>query len=288
GLINHNDIEALEEYKDIYTNDVKRYSNEVLLSQKNYNNIFLTGGTGYLGIHLVNEILNRTESTIYLLVNSISVEAAKEKLNKRFLYYFNEENLLKKYQSRINIILGDITQNKFGMECKEYEKLSYKIDCVLHSAAKIKHYGNWEDFHNVNIEGTKNVLKFAKTGLKKDFNYISTLSIASGGDYVIFSEYDKKGNHMIENYYLRSKVLAEEAVLVARDSGLNCNIYRLNSLFMNYCSKKMPYNFKEEGFYMVIKAMNNLGIYPFLINPVLDLSGVNQVAEAIVTLFNKE
>ncbi len=25
----------------------------------------------------------------------------------------------------------------------------------------------------------------------------------------------------------------------------------------------MPYNFKEEGFYMVIKAMNNLGIYPF-------------------------
>ncbi|PGK67589.1 SDR family oxidoreductase, partial [Bacillus thuringiensis] len=83
------------------------------------------------------------------------------------LYYFNEENLLKKYQSRINIILGDITQNKFGMECKEYEKLSYKIDCVLHSAAKIKHYGNWEDFHNVNIEGTKNVLKFAKTGLKK-------------------------------------------------------------------------------------------------------------------------
>ncbi len=43
---------------------------------------------------------------------------------------------------------------------------------------------------------------------------------------------------MIENYYLRSKVLAEEAVLVARDSGLNCNIYRLNSLFMNYCSKK--------------------------------------------------
>ncbi|MEL7246533.1 MAG: phosphopantetheine-binding protein, partial [Cyanobacteria bacterium J06573_2] len=48
----------------------------------NPQNIFLTGGTGFLGAFVIHELLNQTDADIYCLVRAVDAEAGKEKLKK--------------------------------------------------------------------------------------------------------------------------------------------------------------------------------------------------------------
>ncbi len=51
------------------------------------------------------------------------------------------------------------------------------IDIIINSAALVKHYGNYESFSNINIEGTKSVVNICKKYNKKLY-HISTLSVS--------------------------------------------------------------------------------------------------------------
>src|SRR5205085_4669799 len=42
--------------------------------------IFLTGATGFLGVHLLHELLQKTQATIYCLVRASALEQGRQKL----------------------------------------------------------------------------------------------------------------------------------------------------------------------------------------------------------------
>jgi thioester reductase-like protein len=46
-------------------------------------------------------------------------------------------------------------------------------------------------------------------------------------------------------------------------------------------------NKESNAFYSFVNAMNNIGLFPDLHEPILDMTGVDQAAKAIVTLFDR-
>ena len=42
------------------------------------------------------------------------------------------------------------------------EDLPQDIQTVIHTAASVKHYGSYDNFHKINVMGTKHVTDYAK------------------------------------------------------------------------------------------------------------------------------
>src|SRR5437868_3775488 len=85
---------------------------------------FVTGATGFIGRHLVEELLAKREGDIYVLVR----EGSQAKL----------EDLHKKrwgLDERIKPVVGDLAQERLGVDEKWIEEQTGKIGHFFHLAA---------------------------------------------------------------------------------------------------------------------------------------------------------
>ncbi len=39
-------------------------------------------------------------------------------------------------------------------------KLADKVDCIINSAANVKHYGHYSEFYAVNVKGNQRLIEF--------------------------------------------------------------------------------------------------------------------------------
>jgi FlaA1/EpsC-like NDP-sugar epimerase len=73
-------------------------------------NVLLTGATGYLGIHILNELIESDAQYIYCLVRGKTIEAAEHRLNTMLYYYFNK-SFAPLFGTRLHVVLGDVTSD---------------------------------------------------------------------------------------------------------------------------------------------------------------------------------
>ena len=191
-------------------------------------NIFITGGTGFLGWELVKELLKGDDPKLYLLSRGKTKQSARERVFSliRKDYKGGER---KKIFTRIEVIGGDITGKNFGINKSRLEKLYKKIDMIYHCAALCEFGIPLRNIRKINVFGTKNVLDFAlkckKKGCFSSFHYISTVAVMgkSGG---IFYEDALDVNQEFNNTYEQTKFEAEKSIEEYRDRGLNISVYR--------------------------------------------------------------
>lgn len=312
-----NPVETFKEFKNAYyrrselirrffnneyfVNDFKQYNskNEMLINQLNdeiieYHNILLTGVTGYLGIYLLREILLKTNSNLYLLVRKKDGCDAEERIKRKIIHFFGEP-FYYEYSSRFNVIEGDLSIDKLGLTQEVYEELQSKIDCIFHVAANTSHFGVYESFYTANVVATCNIIEFAKNGIKKDINYVSSYATAeakyTNANHVFFSEYDeveKEIDNENANYYVKTKIIGETLINKARKEGINANIYRMDNIAFEYERGIMQENIDNNAFSLLIRAFFKLGIIPDINCLIFDCSFVDYIAKAVITLFNKK
>ena len=56
---------------------------------ENLGNVLLTGSTGFLGIHILNELFEKENGTIYCLIRANNNQTPKSRLKSAWNYYFN-------------------------------------------------------------------------------------------------------------------------------------------------------------------------------------------------------
>ena len=282
--------QAIKPLYDGYIEDIESYKKFNLHNETSYKNILLTGATGYVGVNILKELIFSTDSKVYLILRGKTIREAEERLIQKTDFYFGEE-FYTKYKNRINIVTGNISEDYLGLDINTYNKLSLKIDCIINSAANVKHYGKYEDFYGVNVLGTKHLLDFAEKGLRKDFNQISTLSVGHGNipgtSLVMFSESQIDIGQESDNVYVRSKLEAEKLVEEAGKNTLNTKIFRVGNVTFNYETGLFQENITENAFYQNIKSFIKLNCIPKIEGNTLDFCFVDQLSKAIVMLFNK-
>jgi fengycin family lipopeptide synthetase D len=285
--------------KDISENindfEFKKYdnilsSNNILpesLHKENSGNILITGTTGFLGAHILREFLTSENGIAYCIIRPEAGLNTKEKLLKKLHYYFGKE-LDKYFNSRIIIIDSDISQKNLGISPKDTKLLSENISYVVNSAAKVAHFGNYELFKKINVDGVENLLKFCKK-YNKRFYQISTVSI-SGTNFsnenitepVTFYENNIYIKQSLDNVYIKSKFYAEKLILDYIKDGLDAYIIRVGNLMNRFSDLKFQPNVEENAFISRLNSFIKIGKLPeYLSDEYLEITPIDFCAKAI-------
>ncbi|MGL4858572.1 MAG: SDR family oxidoreductase, partial [Enterobacteriaceae bacterium] len=186
--------------------------------------VLLTGATGYLGCHLLEQLLKQTSSRLCLLIRGKDAQQAWQRLDQRFQRYFDQS--LQQWESRLEVLAADIEQRHLGLDPVCYQRLLQEVNSVLHCAALVKHYGDYEQFYSANVQATAHLLEFAREAKSCDLHYISTVSVLCEGyvpgerEWTFDDGCDGSQLAGRENYYASSKYEGERLCLKYRDLGV--------------------------------------------------------------------
>jgi len=252
---------------------------------QNPKSIFLTGATGFLGVYLLYELLQKTTAKIYCLVRCEDDRAGLDRLQKALQFYELWEEV---FRDRIVIVIGDLSKPLFGLSAEEFEELAAKIDIIYHSGAGVNIRSSYEELKATNVLATQEILRFAGIAKTKPVNYISSLGVFftpaySEEDRIL--ETDVADFAVLKNGYQKTKAVAEKMLQIARERGLSACTYRPGRI-MPDSKTGINNNF---GFFLVvlIKACILLRKYPSR-STAFEIAPVDYVSGAIVNLSLQE
>ena len=255
-------------------------------------NVLLTGATGYLGIHILRELIDSDAENIYCLVRGKTQEKAESRLRTLLFYYF-ANSFKELFGTRLHIILGDVT----GDLCSACgDMMATSINTVFNCAAIVKHFSEGTEIEDVNIGGARRCIDFCiKTGAA--LVHVSTASTRGlwTGDNMeelnnklpaVFNEQRLHMGQYLGNKYIYSKYMAERLILDAVAlHGLTAKIMRVGNLAARSTDGEFQANFSTNSFMGRIRIYNMLGCCPYnLCYTPVEFSPINEVAHAIVLL----
>ena len=83
----------------------------------------------------------------------------------RILHFYFGTKYDKYIGNRIKIVEGDIISHNFKLSDNLYDKIGNTIDCVINSAAIVRHYGNETLFDETNIKKVFKILLISAENL---------------------------------------------------------------------------------------------------------------------------
>ena len=246
-------------------------------------NVLLTGATGYLGIHVLQELIQSDADNIYCLVRDKNMDAAEHRL-KTLLFYYFESTYDELFGKRLHIVLGDVTNDLTNL-------VQVKIDTVFNCAAVVKHFSEGTEIEDVNVGGAQRCVDLClKTSAR--LVHISTYSTSGlnvndtmAPDYV-FTEQKLYDGQYLGNQYVHSKFLAERIVLQSiAENGLSAKVIRVGNLAARTSDGEFQINFSTNSFMGRIKVFNMLGCFPYsLYESKVEFSPIDEVAHTIILL----
>jgi len=171
--------------------------------------IFLTGGSGFIGSRIVEELLSEDSPLKPSKITVFDIQP----------YEGITSNL-------IEFIQGDI------FDYEAVEKASKWADITIHSAAII----DWgtkseQEILNINVEGTKNVIKACKINNIKQLVYTSSLDAVFTGSPLVDIDETQPYPETHHTVYCESKKLGELAVLEAHSTNLKTCVLRPSDVY---------------------------------------------------------
>jgi nucleoside-diphosphate-sugar epimerase/predicted dehydrogenase len=215
--------------------------------------VLVTGASGFLGLHLVEELLKK----------GFKVRVITRRILKKF-----------KGEPNLEMVYGDIRDP----ECVRMAVAG--VHTIYHCASITTNKGNWDDFEETNINGTRYLLNAAVENFVRKFIYVSSVAVygfahRNGHDFI--GEDAGHGQNLPEFYYYpKSKIEAEKLVMethrmrnlpvvILRPGVLfgpgGKNIFKNKKIFISAKSKVLPYIYvKNVVNAMILSANTDISI----------------------------
>ncbi|WP_223608498.1 amino acid adenylation domain-containing protein [Chryseobacterium sp. OSA05B] len=195
--------------------------------------IFLTGVTGFVGIHLLQELLDTTDANIYCLVRAQDEFHAVEKINRCFKQYHIERK--ENQKQRIIPVIGDLSLPLLGLSDEVFKNLAGMLDLIYHSGSSVNFIEPYSYMKAPNVEGLREIIKLAGAEKTKCLALLSTISVYSWGHVFTGKTVMLESDDIAQNLmsvskdigYVRSKWVMEAVADLAAKQGLPLITYRL-------------------------------------------------------------
>ena len=285
----HNKIQNIPETS---LSILEKTTKETVIKEYHPKNILLTGVTGYLGIHILEEFIKNENGKVYCIIRKEPGLSISRKFTQKLTYYFGEKynHLINK---RIILVNGDICKPNFGLQQDDLLNLTNDIDIVINSAANVAHFGIYDKFYNTNVKSVEYIVDFCKEFNKKLYQ-ISTTGVSGKKinpdhegerDKTEFDESCLYIGQFLDNVYTYTKFEAETIVLDAIANNVDAYILRLGNLMPRLSDGIFQENIKENAFITKIYDFMKLGMIPgYLLASSLEFTPVDVAAQAIYKL----
>jgi nucleoside-diphosphate-sugar epimerase len=161
---------------------------------------FITGGSGFVGRHLISALVARGARVRALARSEQAARAVA--------------------QAGAEPVPGDLedgTALQQGMQ---------GCEVVFHAAAYVKQHGSRAAFFAANVEGTERVLQAAKAAGVKRFVHVGTEAVLADGKPIVRADETRPRAKQPAGLYPLTKGLAEAAVLAANGPGFETVVIR--------------------------------------------------------------
>jgi len=189
--------------------------------------ILLTGATGFLGVYLLRELLDRTAATIYCLVRAEHKTQAQHRLTNALKTHALWDATL---QNRIVPICGDLSLPLLGLSEATFAHLGQQIDVIYHNGSLVNHLYTYSVMKKPNVLGTQEVLRLATTTCLKPVHYVSTLGVLAStqaeATHVYHEQDQLEDGNALQGGYNQSKWVAEQLLYRAQQAGVPVSLYR--------------------------------------------------------------
>lgn len=161
---------------------------------------FVTGASGFIGKRLVRTLLGRPDSIVHFLMRDPSEERVA-----RLRAFWGVD------ASRAIPVAGDLAKPGLGIGEDEIAALAGRVDHVFHLAAIYDLEADPQAEMTANVEGTRNVVGFARAIGARRFHHVSSIAAAGLYDGVFREDMFEEASGL-DHPYFASKHRAEKVV----------------------------------------------------------------------------
>ena len=246
--------------------------------------ILLTGVSGFLGRHVLWNLLRRAdaETQVYCLLRPDVDASVDERLQK--LLVAEGEPLPANARERSHAVAGDIVDTSLLVEPSMRERLLGEVDRVIHCAATVKFDTPLPEARRINVDGTRHVLGFAEElhakGRLRRMDHFSTAFVAGTTASCVYE--DRLEPTQFNNTYEQTKWEAEQVVREAQRR-LPITIYR-PSIIVGDSKTGYTSNFRVLYWPLKVLASGLVVVVPADRKGIVDVVPIDYIAEAFDAL----
>nr|BFD82065.1 hypothetical protein StreXyl84_14660 [Streptomyces sp. Xyl84] len=189
--------------------------------------VFVTGGTGYLGVHLVERLVRAGARDVRCLVRAPDASRGAARVAARMRRFGLDPRGL---HGRVTVVPGDLSAERFGLDENAWDRLAQTTDLIVHCGAQVNLAYPYRALAPVNVGGTRTVIELAAAHRLKPLHHVSALGVLGGHGRAgvrHVAEHTPLGHpDRLPPGYLQTKWAAEALVSDAGRRGLPVTVHR--------------------------------------------------------------
>ncbi|KAF0647679.1 MULTISPECIES: amino acid adenylation domain-containing protein [Streptomyces] len=189
--------------------------------------VFLTGATGFLGVHLIDQLVRRGVRRVHCLVRAGGEAQAMSRLASRMRRHGVDPAAL---AGRVTALPGDLARPRLGLGEEAWDRLAAEADHIVHAGAHVNFAYPYAALAPANVGGTRAVLELAAHVRVKPVHHVSTIGVLAGfgtaGERQVTERTPLAHPERLSMGYPETKWVAERMVAAAGGRGLPTTIHR--------------------------------------------------------------
>jgi NAD(P)-dependent dehydrogenase (short-subunit alcohol dehydrogenase family) len=198
---------------------------------------FVTGATGFIGRHLVQELLRNREGEVFALVR----EGSQERLAQLAEDWEGGE--------RVTPVVGDLTRERLGVEQSWIDEHRGDIEHFFHLAAVYDMTAEDEENERANVTGTRNAVALANALEAGILHHASSVAITGAYKGMFREDMFDEGQELPSSYH-QTKFDSEK--IAREESSVPWRVYRPSIVIGHSKTGEMD---KIDGPYYFFKAL---------------------------------
>jgi amino acid adenylation domain-containing protein/thioester reductase-like protein len=246
--------------------------------------VLLTGATGFVGVHLLDELVTRENCTVHCPVRASDVQDARNRLTAALERHALAAPAIMRH---VVVVPCDLGLPSFGLEPGEFADLAESVDTIIHNAAMVNLVLDYASHRSANVTATTEILRLVARGVPKSLHYVSTLSVfpvpdpgeaAGPPGEPVAGEHEPWDWAVPADGYSQSKWVAEQILMLARARGMPATVYRLGEVMPHSRTGIANHRSLLDS---LLRACAQLGMR-FATQALTDWTPVDKVSEFIV------